>query len=102
MPQEDDADERDEEVYKCEYCGEEVGTPGGEPTEDCPTCGRASWDALVTTDASGSDNSSYECPNCKSTEDTVEVWESPADAETGTDPDYIGCTACNEMTEFDG
>jgi len=40
--------ETDQAVYWCRHCGEQVGTTGGEPTEDCPTCGNADWKPLVT------------------------------------------------------
>lgn len=36
------------------------------------------------------------CKLCGS-EETIPVWEDPADFERGAAPDYVGCLSCNEM-----
>jgi len=42
------------------------------------------------------------CPTCEavSNQFRVPVWEQPEDY-WNSDPDYIGCTECNTMHEFD-
>jgi hypothetical protein len=31
----------------------------------------------------------------------IPVWETPSDYAAGESPDYIGCTECNTMEEYD-
>lgn len=43
------------------------------------------------------------CETCGAVSDTflIPVWEDLADAEAGESPDYIGCTECGTMEEYD-
>lgn len=40
------------------------------------------------------------CPNCGQSEHSVPVWEDPEQFKMASPPQYIGCTACNEMEEL--
>lgn len=93
---------------KCRECGTEhpeLLAPAQEwegeyPPETVETICGTKWDGcsdVTTHDVLGFVDPTETCVNCGAVDFLVPVWEDMEDYQNDENPDFIGCTVCNQM-----